>query len=204
MKKLFTILMAGIIVMSAASCNGAPAATTTQSETTTAVSETAPETTEATEDTEGTAPDEGMPDESTPEEGGENTEQTDAMKLTAAILNSGIELPAMTDVFEEEIISDVMGYDMSIAADYSVVTNIISAQLLEFVVIKPADGKEQEVMDMLNARMETLKTSVAWYPEQIENAEATIVGSYKGYCYLLCDKLSADEEAALKSAIDAM
>lgn len=141
---------------------------------------------------------EEAPVEDVPAEDGEAADG--AAALTDAIFNSGIEFPAVMATEDEEML-ELMGYDLSLFEDYSVYTHVISAHLVEIVVAKPVAGQEQAALDVLNARMEKLKTEVAFYPEQQETAEKTIVGEKNGYVYLLCCGEPAEVETVLLDAI---
>ena len=94
-----------------------------------------------------------------------------------------------------------MGYDLSLFSEYSVTMHMMSAHLIELTIAKPAEGKEEAALEHLNNRMNQLKTEVAFYPEQQETADQTVVGSVGGYVYLLCCNDAAKAEEALIAAI---
>ncbi len=81
--------------------------------------------------------------------------------------------------------------------------HLMSSHLIEISVIKPAEGKKQDVLDFFKNRKEQLINEVAFYPAQQENAEATVTGEKDGYVYLLCGFDSAEMEEALLKAIEA-
>lgn len=161
------------------------------SQTTTSATEEADKTTTDAEDTDND-PTSGD-DES---KGSDNT----CVKLTDAILNSGIEFGATMQMEDETMLTDVNGYDLNLFDEYSVVQQMMSVHLIEIVVVKPAEGKMSDALEMLEKRKKTLKENAAFYEAQKQAADATVVGSKDGYAYLICD-VSADkaEEALLKA-----
>ena len=108
------------------------------------------------------------------------------------------ELPNTMEVTDETMISDVLQYDMSIAEDYSVYTQLVSADLFELAVIRADDGNIDAVKKMLADRRDYLINQAAFYPAQVEAAEATIVSELNGYCFLIC---AAQSEAIEKHVL---
>ena len=121
--------------------------------------------------------------------------------LTRAVISDADALPVTTEVTDSEMLSDVLGYDEAIAEDMSVVIQLISVDLFELSVIRPAQGKSQEVSDMLSRRLSFLKEQAAYYPQQTEAASAALAGEYKGYHYLICSKDAQKLETMLREAI---
>ena len=56
-----------------------------------------------------------------------------------------------------------------------------------------------DIETALKNRKESLINDFAFYPEQVESAEATVVGSLKNVCYLICHK---DADTAEDSLVD--
>ena len=109
--------------------------------------------------------------------------------------------PAVTPITDKEMLEDILGYDTSLAADMSVVTQLISVDLFELSVIRPAKGCSDAVKEQLGKRLAFLKEQAAYYPQQVEAASAALTGEYKGCCYLICDKSAQDIEEQLKETI---
>lgn len=129
-------------------------------------------------------------------------EQSDCQRLTDAVLKApSIEEIATMQVNDESMLADVMNYDLSLFTEYSVVTHLMSVHLIEITVAKPVDGKQQDALDLLKTRKQALIDTVAFYPDQQENAEKTIVGSKGDYVYLLCSSDPEDLQKALLKAI---
>ncbi len=202
-KKILSVLLTAALLTALASCSGKKEE---DASTTTAPSE-APETTQLTSGTTD-AEDAPNPEPTTDadEEGDPDAaEQSDCQRLTDAVLKSpSLEEVATMQANDESMLTDVMGYDLSLFSEYSVVTHLMSAHLVEIVVAKPADGKKQEALDLLEQRKEKLINEVAFYPEQQENADATIIGEAADgkYVYLLCATDSAELEETLLSALE--
>ena len=108
------------------------------------------------------------------------------------------ELPQTMEVTDETMLSEVMGYDMSIAEDSCVYTQLVSSDLFELAIIRADDGNIDAVKKMLADRRDYLINQAAFYPAQVEAAEATIVSEAEGYCFLIC---SAQSEAIEKHVL---
>ncbi len=202
-KKILSVILTAALLISVASCGNKNNEETT---TTTAAAETTPAETTSAEATEAETTDAPV------EETTEATEETPAeddvagasktMELTDVIVNSGVELPATTVVEDPAIISDVLQYDTSLFAEYTITMHLMSAHLIEITVAKPAEGKEADALAFLENRMNQLKTEVAFYPEQQDTADQTVVGEAGGYVYLICCDDASKAEEALKAAIN--
>lgn len=190
-KKILSVILTAALIVTAAACGNnteETTTTTTEAATTTEVVEDVTDVEEETED-EGTA----------------DTETSDlsCQALSDVVINSGVELPAIGLVEDEAILTDVLGYDLSLFSEYSITMHMMSAHLIELTIVKPADGQKDAALEHLNNRMNQLKTEVAFYPEQQETADQTVVGEAGDYLYLLCCKDAAKAADALKAAVGA-
>lgn len=200
-KRIIATLLAAAMLITASGCSDNDNAETTTT--------TAAETTTTTELTSGTTePEEAPEDEVTtdaPDEGDvDAAAQSDCQKITDAVMQNDVIKDWATMQADDDVLKDVLGYDLSLFDEYSVVMHLMSAHLIEITVVKPAAGQEDAALEFLNTRKDKLINEVAFYPEQQENAEKTIVGSYDGYDYLLCFGEPEALEATLKSAIDGL
>ena len=191
-KKILAVILTAALIVTAASCGGnnAETTTTTPAETTTTTKEAVVE------------------DVTDIEEAPEAETDTPASDLSCqaladAVINSGVEFPAIGLVEDEAILTDVLGYDLSLFSEYSITMHMMSAHLIELTIVKPADGQKDAALEHLNNRMNQLKTEVAFYPEQQETADQTVVGEAGDYLYLLCCNDAAKAEEALKTAVGA-
>lgn len=109
-----------------------------------------------------------------------------AAELLDVVMNS-VQFPQMINLTDEVRISD-MGIDLSLAEDYAIKQQMLSVDVCEVIIIKAKDGMEGEILDSLEERMDSLINDFAFYPEQVESAEATVVGVEKDVVYLICHK----------------
>ncbi len=201
-KKIIAALLAGAMILSISSCGKKNEETTTPAATTPAETTTEATTTEAETTTETEAATEEATDTSVPEnEDSAEAETNDCEKLVNAVLNSGIEFGATALVEDKEMLADVMGYDLDLIDEYGVATALMSVHLIEIAVVKPAEGKMEDVLKMFNERKEKLINELAFYPAQVEAAEKTVIGSKGEYAYLICDNSAAEAEEKLIEAI---
>ncbi len=206
-KKILAVILTAALIVTAASCGGNKddeVTTTTPAETTTtteAVEDVTDIEEETTEDTE--AEEEAPEADAEAEEDNAAAGELSCQVLSDVVINSGVEFPAIGLVEDEAILTDVLGYDLSLFSEYSVTMHMMSAHLIELTIVKPADGQKDAALEHLNNRMNQLKTEVAFYPEQQETADQTVVGEAGDYLYLLCCNDAAKAEEALKAAVGA-
>ena len=197
-KKILAVILTAALITSITGCGKKNEEETTTTTTTTVADTTVAEDTDVEDivDTEEEVDEDDTADDAV---AGDVSCQT----LADAVINSGVEFPAIGLVEDEAILKDVMGYDLSLFSEYSVTMHMMSAHLIELTIVKPAEGKEDAALEHLTNRMNQLKTEVAFYPEQHETADQTVVGSAGGYVYLLCCNDAAKAEEALLAAIGA-
>ncbi len=206
-KKILAVILTAALIVTAAACGGnneeTTTTTTTPAETTTEIVEDVTDVEEEAEDEEADAP--AAEDETTEDETTTDGAASDlsCQALSDVVINSGIEFPAIGLVEDEAILTDVLGYDLSLFSEYSITMHMMSAHLIELTIVKPADGQKDAALEHLNNRMNQLKTEVAFYPEQQETADQTVVGEAGDYLYLLCCNDAAKAEEALKAAVGA-
>lgn len=136
---------------------------------------------------------------SSDESGGSKTDKT-AKELLDTVLNS-IEFPQIIDVTDEDRIGD-MGIDLSISEDHAIVQQMLSVDVVEVIILKVKDGEIDKAVEDLKARRESLINDFAFYPEQVESANATVVGSEKDVAYLICHANAAQAEEKLIEKIN--
>lgn len=134
---------------------------------------------------------------------GESDEQ--AVSLTAAQMAANaltaIEWPAMMQVEDTELINSFFGIDAALCEDYYISNQMISAQLNEVIIVKPAEGKEADLQARLDAHFEYIKNDAAFYPEQEPSAEGAVMGTLdNGYMYIFVHENGNVIEEAVKNA----
>lgn len=189
-KKILAVILTAALIVTAASCGAKEETTTTtpvETTTTEAVVEDVTDIEEEAPEAETDAP----------------ASDLSCQALSDVVINSGVELPAIGLVEDEAILTEVLGYDLSLFSEYSITMHMMSAHLIELTIVKPAEGQKDAALEHLNNRMNQLKTEVAFYPEQQETADQTVVGEAGDYLYLLCCNNAAKAADALKAAVGA-
>ncbi|MBQ5319910.1 MAG: DUF4358 domain-containing protein [Oscillospiraceae bacterium] len=172
----------------------------------TTVSETVAEETEESVD-EVPAETEESVEESTeedvPSEDGGEVGANPLQALADAALAAG-EWPAMMEITDTMMLTDYFMLDPENAnyRNMIVMQCPMSATMSEVIIIE-ADDVEAAKAD-LNARREKAITQDAWYPNDVELAEASIVGTEGDYAYFILAAAAAEAEPALVEAIKAL
>ena len=78
----------------------------------------------------------------------------------------------------------------------------MSAVMTEIIIIESKDGQVDAAKETLEARKKKAMEQDAFYPADVENAEASIVGTQGNYAYFLLSASAADMETALKEALN--
>lgn len=160
----------------------APATTTEAPETTTK----APETTTAAPET--------------------TTEAAKEVDLKSAVdaVTEATEWPFLDEVTDEMMITEYLGLDPN--KDSYVQTLFMqcpmSANLSEILIIKSTDV-DSAVEDLKARRTRAIEIH-AFYPADVENAEASIVGKTGDYAYYLLGSSAAEAESVLVKALKAL
>lgn len=120
-----------------------------------------------------------------------------AGELLEIVLNS-VQFPQLVEVTDEDRIFGELGIDLSLVEEYAIVQQMLSVDICEVIVLIAKDGGAVgELEAVLEARKESLINDFAFYPNQVEWAEATEVGSVKNVVYLICHEEAAEAEMAL-------
>ncbi|MBQ8177198.1 MAG: DUF4358 domain-containing protein [Oscillospiraceae bacterium] len=148
------------------------------------------------------AVDEPAEDEVPSEDGGEvgaNPLQT----VVDAALAVG-EWPAMMEITDEMMLTEYFKLDPANAnyRNLMVMQCPMSATMSEIIIIE-ADDVDAAKAD-LEARREKAITQDAWYPNDVELAEASIVGTEGDYAYFILAGSAAEAETAIIEALKAL
>lgn len=123
-----------------------------------------------------------------------------AAKMGAAAMAAD-EWPSMMDVTDPELALNFFGIDLSKCEDYYISNQLISAQLNEVVIVKPAAGSEDEIKAAIDAHAEYIKNEGALYPDQEASAAGTVTGTTEdGYLYIIVHENGADIASAMLEA----
>lgn len=120
-------------------------------------------------------------------------------QLTETVMNS-VQFPQMIELNDEKRIEE-MGIDLSLAQDCSIWQQMLSVDVCEVIIIKASPENMEKVLESLNGRKEALKNYFANYPEQVESAGSTVVGSKKDIAYLICHTEADTAEEKLLAEI---
>lgn len=128
--------------------------------------------------------------------GSGNVNKTDktASELLDTVINS-IEFPPTIEVTDESAFEE-MGIDLSFTEDHAAVKQMLSVDVVEVIILKVKDGEAETVLEQLKKRKDSLINDFAFYPEQVESANATVVGTEGNVAYLIChvDAEKAEEK----------
>lgn len=120
--------------------------------------------------------------------------------MGAAAMNA-VEWPSMMEIEDEETAQMFLGIDLNMCEDYYFSTQLISAQLNEIVIAKPAAGSEDALKEAFDAHFEYIQTDAAFYPEQEVSAAGAVSGTTEdGYYYIIVHENGEDAAAALLAA----
>lgn len=179
-KKLLAAIVAISLCASLSACSGQEASDETT------VSSEAVEATIAT-----TQPEEDVPEE--------NVLENPLKSLTDAVISVG-EWPVLWEVTDPTALTDFFLLDTknSNYRNLIVLQCPMSAQMIEIIIIK-ADDVSAAVADLV-ARQKKAQEQDAFYPADIENAAASIVGSEGDYAYfILCGDPTAAEQTLIEA-----
>ena len=109
-----------------------------------------------------------------------------ADKLLEVVLDS-VQFPQLVELTDEDRITGELGIDLELVEEYAIVQQMLSVDICEVIVLIAKDGGDVSRLEaVLEARKESLINDFAFYPNQVEWAEATEVGSVKNVVYLIC------------------
>lgn len=132
-------------------------------------------------------------------QGEESTTDKTAAQLMEVVMNA-VQFPQMIDLNDNERIEE-MGIDLTVTEDYAIKQQMISVDVCEVIIIKASSENMEKLLEVLNSRKDSLKNFFANYPEQLQSANATVVGSKKDIAYLICHTEAAKAEEQLLSQI---
>lgn len=125
--------------------------------------------------------------------------QKTAAELAELVLNS-VEFPQTVKVTDPDQ-AEAKGIDLSLTEDYAVIHQMLSVDVVEIIVLRVKEGSMETVVESLQKRKESLIHDFAFYPGQVESAEATVVGSKGVFAYLICHKDAKTAEERLLEEI---
>lgn len=124
----------------------------------------------------------------------ESTAQYSCKELADTVLNS-VEFPGMMEVTESAMLDSIIDFSDYGITDYCVYQQMMSVHLCEIIIVRSNDT--EAVLKALNDRKDKLINQLAFYPEQQDSANATVVGKKGSVCYLIAHTDAAEAEKAL-------
>lgn len=113
-------------------------------------------------------------------------------------IKSAVEYPeTMEEVTDTQRLKDDWGLEEEYYEEVYAIQSPITVHLYEMVVVKAKDGHSEDLQDALKGRIERLKKEYAFYPNQVDIANAAVVGSKGDYVYLIAHENAADAKKAI-------
>ena len=120
----------------------------------------------------------------------------------AEIALNSVEFPKMTKVETAEEIDAFFEFNTANYADFSLYMNVMSVQLNRVFVVKPIDGKHDEVYSELEAYLEDLVRTGTYYPSQEASAMGSQMGeTADGYIYIIVHEDGLTAVRAIENAV---
>ena len=130
-----------------------------------------------------------------------------AGRMAAAALNTD-EWPYMQVVSDPELIGTMFSTDsgetfnLDDLEEFCFCTNLISAQLNEVIVVKPVNGREGAVQDVLDSYLNYTQNGAAFYPDQEISAAGAVSGkTADNYMYLIVHENGAAIADAIRDVL---
>ena len=99
---------------------------------------------------------------------------------------NAVEFPKMKKVETPEEIDAFFEFNTANYADFSLYMNVMSVNLNRVIIVKPLDGKHDEVFAELKAYFDDLLETGAYYPAQESSAAGAVMGETEdGYIYII-------------------
>ena len=115
---------------------------------------------------------------------------------------NAVEFPKMTKVETPVEIDAFFEFNTANYADFSLYMNVMSVQLNRVFVVKPIDGKHDEVYAELEAYLDDLVKTGAYYPAQEASAMGSQMGeTADGYIYIIVHEDGLTAVRAIENAV---
>lgn len=206
-KTIFTVLLCGSLVLTLAGCGGGNSSDISSDM-------SSGESTEESLSSESSSENESSADIS--DDSGSNPiidnssldyPDNRAGRMAAAALKTD-EWPYMQVVSDPEVIGTMFSTDKGITfnlndlEEYCFCSNLISAQLNEVIIVKPVNGREGAVQDVLDSYLNYTQNGAAFYPDQEISAAGAVSGkTADNYMYLIVHENGAAIADAIKEVM---
>lgn len=206
-KTIFTVLLCGSLVLTLAGCGGGNSSDISSDM-------SSGESTEESSSSESSSENESSADIS--DDSGSNPivdnssldyPDNRAGRMAAAALKTD-EWPYMQVVSDPEVIGTMFSTDKGVTfnlddlEEYCFCSNLISAQLNEVIIVKPVNGREGAVQDVLDSYLNYTQNGAAFYPDQEISAAGAVSGkTADNYMYLIVHENGAAIADAIKEVM---
>lgn len=164
MKKLLSVIIVSVVLLTACSNSGESSSSSTSSSSTSSQTSS-----------------ESVSSDTSDSELSESTAEKYAQAALAAV-----EFPKMRKISAPAEIDALFGFDAADFADYSLYTELMGVNLNKVILVKPADGKHDSVSQTLKAYFDEQIESGAYYPAQQKSAAAAQFGETSdGYIFII-------------------
>lgn len=125
-----------------------------------------------------------------------------AKELAEIAQNSG-EFPSMIEFDSDEELLNYYGISEDDVVDSYALRQMMAVDINEIAIFKVKKGKGSKVREYLNAHVTVLREKSSFYPEQVESANGSKIGSQEDYVYLIVHKDGGEIVAAIDEKIKA-
>ncbi len=117
---------------------------------------------------------------------------TKAGRMAKAAIDAA-EWPDMMPVTEAEFAQTFFGLDISQCDEFFLANQLMSVNLAEIIIVKPSEGSEDAVKEVLDTHFTYIKNDAAFYPDQEAPAEGAVMGTTDdGYIYIIVHENGSD------------
>lgn len=101
--------------------------------------------------------------------------------------------PSLMEITDAEFAQTFFGLDISQCSEFFLANQLISVNLAEVIIVKPAEGSEDAVKEVLDSHFTYIKNDAAFYPDQEAPAEGAVMGTTDdGYIYIIVHENGSD------------
>jgi len=101
--------------------------------------------------------------------------------------------PSLMEITDAEFAQTFFGIDISQCDEFFLANQLMSVNLAEVVIVKPSEGSEDAVKEVLDAHFTYIKNEAAFYPAQEAPAEGAVMGTTDdGYIYIIVHENGSD------------
>ncbi len=101
--------------------------------------------------------------------------------------------PSLMEITDAEFAQTFFGLDISQCSEFFLANQLMSVNLAELIIVKPNEGSEDAVKEVLDSHFTYIKNDAAFYPDQEAPAAGAVMGSTDdGYIYIIVHENGSD------------